>query len=62
MGVVRSIVTLIAVTLCIGFAYAVGHGLSSHNPMAFVIGTAMLFGGAAIIIGLSRKRGPEWES
>jgi hypothetical protein len=62
VGLFRSIVTLIAVTLCIGFAYAVGHGLSSHNPMAFVIGAALLLGGAAIIVGLSRERGPEWES
>ena len=60
MGLFRSIITLVAVVLCIGFAYAVGHGLSSHNPMAFVVGAVMLLAGAAVIVGLSRQRGPEW--
>jgi hypothetical protein len=59
MGFVRSIITIVAVCLSIGFAYAVGHGLSSHNSMAFVIGAAMLLAGAAIISGLSRDR-VEW--
>ncbi|HSJ09523.1 MAG TPA: hypothetical protein VK928_06395 [Longimicrobiales bacterium] len=52
----RSIATTIAVCLCIGFAYAVGHGLSSHNNMAYVVGAVMLLMGAAIIYGLSRER------
>ena len=54
MTFIRSIVTTLAVCLCIGFAYAVGHGLSSHNNMAYVIGTVMLILGAGIILGLSR--------
>lgn len=52
----RSIATTLAVCLCIGFAYAVGHGLSSHNNMAYVVGAAMLLLGIGIILGLSRER------
>lgn len=60
MGFFRSIITLIAVCLCIGFAYAVGHGLSSHNNMAFIIGAVMLLSGAGIIAALSRGRTVDW--
>ena len=56
MTLVRSIITLIAICLCISFAFALGHGLSSHNNMAFVIGLVDLLVGAAIIAGLSRTR------
>jgi len=56
MTFMRSIATTVAVCLCIGFAYAVGHGLSSHNNMAYVIGAVMLGLGMAIIFGLSRQK------
>lgn len=54
MTFIRSMITFVGICLAIGFAYAIGHGLSSHNPMAFVIGFAMLLGGAGIIAGLVR--------
>jgi protein-S-isoprenylcysteine O-methyltransferase Ste14 len=56
MTFLRSIVTLVAVCLCIAFAFAVGHGLSSHNNMAYVIGAVLLAMGAAIIYAISRPR------
>ena len=63
MNFLRSIVTLLAICLCVGFAYAVGHGLSSHNSMAFVVGTVMLLAGAGLVVVLGRDRGQaRWES
>jgi hypothetical protein len=56
MTFLRSIVTLLAVCLCIGVAYAVGHGLSSHNSMAFVVGLVMLLVGAGMVAGLARQQ------
>ncbi|MEX0906737.1 MAG: hypothetical protein WD054_00295 [Gemmatimonadota bacterium] len=56
MGFFRSILTLMAVCMCIAFAYAVGHGLSAHSNKAFIIGFALLLGGAAMLAGLTRDR------
>jgi hypothetical protein len=58
MGFFRSIVTLVACTLSIGFAYAVGHGLSVHSVTPFIVGAIMLLAGAALIFALTRERGP----
>lgn len=60
MGFMRSIITLVAVCLSIGVAFAVGHGLSSHNNMAYIIGLVMLLVGAGIIALLTRGRTADW--
>ncbi|HUF51800.1 MAG TPA: hypothetical protein VMN60_13320 [Longimicrobiales bacterium] len=60
MGFIRTIITLVAVCLSIGVAFAVGHGLSSHNNMAFIIGLVMLLTGAGIIAAITRNRHVDW--
>ena len=61
MSVIRSFIVLIAVCLCIAFAYFVGHGLALHETRPMLIGTGLLLAGAAIIAALSRDRDRSWD-
>ena len=61
MSFMRSIVVMIAVCLCIAFAYFVGHGLALHRTRPMIMGAGLLLAGAAIIAGLSRDRVGSWK-
>lgn len=61
MTVIRSFVILIAVCLCIAFAYFVGHGLALHETRPMIIGAGLLLAGAAIIAAMSRDRVKSWD-
>jgi uncharacterized membrane protein YadS len=60
MTFVRSIVIMIAVCLCIAFAYFLGHGLALHQTRPMIMGAGLLLAGAAIIAALSRDRSTSW--
>ncbi len=55
MSFFRSIILLAAVCLCISFAYALGHALSTHHTEPIIIGVAALLLGAAILALLARR-------
>lgn len=61
MSVVRSVVLLVAVCLCIAFAYFFGHGLALHETRPMYIGAGLLLAGGAIIAALSRGRERSWD-
>jgi len=56
MGFFRSIMLLTGATLCVLFAYFIGHALSAHETRPVVIGVGLLVVGAGILAGLSRDR------
>jgi hypothetical protein len=51
----RSIATLLAVCLCVGFAYFVGHALAAHSTTPVLYGGAMLLAGAALMLFMARR-------
>jgi hypothetical protein len=51
----RSIATLLAVCLCVAFAYFVGHALAVHSTTPMLYGAALLLAGAALIVLMARR-------
>jgi uncharacterized membrane protein YadS len=51
----RSIATLLAVCLCVAFAYFVGHALAIHSTTPMLYGAGLLLAGAALIVLMARR-------